>query len=234
MFAENNTAIWMLKTMVGGEIKLPDDSGGEITLRLVGTLADSPFQSELLMADSRFVTLFPKREGYRVFLVRTPPGKEVETARALEVGLRSSGLVATPTRERVAAYQAVIGAYLSTFQLLGGFGLLLGVLGLAVVVLRGVWERVGELALLRAVGYRPRSLQFLVLAENAALLLVGLSAGVIAAAASVAPHVASGATVPWGRLIGMLGLVLAVGLGVASAATAGVARAPVIPALRRE
>ena len=152
----------------------------------------------------------------------------------LEVGFRANGLTATPTRDRVASYQAVIGAYLSTFQLLGGFGLLLGVLGLAVVILRGVWERFGELALLRAVGYRTRSLQFLVLVENALLLLVGLGSGVLAALASVAPHVASGAAVPWLRLAVMLGLVLSAGFVVASAATAGILRVPVIPALRRE
>src|SRR4029079_15948867 len=107
----------------------------------------------------------------------------------LELGLRRNGFIVQTTKERVAAYQAVIGAYLSTFQLLGGFGLLLGVLGLAVVILRGVWERTGELALLRAVGYRTRSLQFLVLIENALLLLLGLGSGVLAALASVAPHV---------------------------------------------
>jgi ABC-type antimicrobial peptide transport system permease subunit len=234
VFAENNTAVWQLKTGVGGELKLPDDAGNEVTLRIVGTLADSPFQSELLMADGQFVRLFPKADGYRVFLVRTPPGAEDDIARVLRAGLQENGIVITPAREKVAAYQAVIGAYLSTFQLLGGFGLLLGVLGLAVVVLRGVWERVGELALLRAVGYRPRAVQFLVLAENAFVLLVGLTAGVVAAGLSVAPHVAGGAAVPWGRLLAMLGLVLAVGLGVTAAATAGVVRVPVIPALRRE
>jgi putative ABC transport system permease protein len=234
VFCENNTAVWMLKTGVGGEITVPDDAGQEVRLRIVGTLADSPFQSELLMSGEQFVGLFPGEGGFRVFLVRAPPGTEDEAARVLETALRANGLVATPTRDRVAAYQAVIGAYLSTFQLLGGFGLLLGVLGLAVVLLRGVWERLGELALLRAVGYRTRSIQFLVLAENAVLLVVGLGAGVLAALASVAPHVADGAAVPWGRLAGLLGLVLAVGLVVASAATAGILRVPVIPALRRE
>jgi ABC-type antimicrobial peptide transport system permease subunit len=134
----------------------------------------------------------------------------------------------------VAAYQAVIGAYLSTFQVLGGLGLLLGVFGLAVVILRGVWERVGELALLRAFGYRTTSLQFLVLAENALLLAFGLAAGVLTALASVAPHVANGASVPWARLAVMLGVVLVVGLAVAFIATAGILRVPLIPALRRE
>jgi putative ABC transport system permease protein len=57
---------------------------------------------------------------------------------------------------------------------------------------------------------------------------------VVSALASVAPHVVEGATVPWARLGGLLVLVLAVGLAVASAATAGILRVPVIPALRKE
>jgi ABC-type antimicrobial peptide transport system permease subunit len=234
VFCEQNTAQWMLKVAVGDELKMPADGGEEVTLRLVGTFADSPFQSELVMADGNFKEAFGEAGGYRVFLIRTPPGKEDAVARILSTGLRANGLIATSTRERVAAYQAVIGAYLSTFQLLGGLGLLLGVLGLAVVVLRGVWERVGELALLRAVGYRTRQIQFLVLAENALLLVAGLAIGVVAALISVAPHVSEGAAVPWLRLAAILGLVLAVGLGVASAAAAGILRVPVIPALRRE
>jgi putative ABC transport system permease protein len=234
VFCENNTAVWMLKTGVGGIVTVPDDSGNDIRLKIVGTFADSPFQSELIMADEQFVRLFPKQDGYRTFLIRVPPGSEAEVARTLELGLRRNGFSATPTRERVAAFQAVIGAYLSTFQLLGGFGLLLGVLGLAVVLLRGVWERLGELALLRAVGYPTRSLLFLVLAENAALLVIGIAIGVLAALVSVAPHAVGGAAIPWARLAGMLALVIIVGLGVASAATAGILRVPVIPALRRE
>ncbi len=234
VFCENNTAQWMLKKAVGDEFTMPGDDGVDVTFRIVGTLVDSPFQSEVITGEAEFARAFPKQSGFRAFLIRTPPDKERAVARALEVGFRANGLTATPARDRVASFQAVIGAYLSTFQLLGGFGLMLGVLGLAVVVLRGVWERLGELALLRAVGYRTRSLQFLVLAENALLLLVGLGSGVLAALASVAPHVASGAAIPWLRLTGMLGLVFAVGFVVASAATAGILRVPVIPALRRE
>jgi ABC-type antimicrobial peptide transport system permease subunit len=235
VFCEQNTAQWMLKKSVGDTFTMPGDDGQDITFRIVGTLADSPFQSELIASDDEFVRVFPQQTGYRMFLIRTPsPGDEKPIARILEVGFRANGLTVAPTRDRVASYQAVIGAYLSTFQLLGGFGLLLGVLGLAVVILRGVWERHGELALLRAVGYRTRALQFLVLVENALLLLVGLASGILAALASVAPHIASGAAVPWARLAVLLGLVLTVGFVVASAATAGILRVPVIPALRRE
>ena len=234
VFCEQNTAQWMLKTSVGGVISMPADDGAELRLRIVATFADSPFQSELLMADSAFAAAFPGTSGYRTFLIRTPPGQEQAVNRILARGYRSNGMVVTPTRERVAAYQAVIGAYLSTFQLLGGLGLMLGVLGLAVVVLRSVWERIGELALMRAVGYRTRQLQILIIAENALVLVLGLLIGVAAAFISVAPHIAEGAAVPWGRLAAILAIVFFVGLGVASGSTAGILRVPVIPALRRE
>lgn len=234
VFVENNTAVWMLKTGVGGEVTLPDNAGGPVRCRIVGTLVDSPFQSELIAFEDQFQRVFPDDTGSRVFLLHTTPEQEEPLIQKLQAGYRANGLIATRTKDRVASYQAVIGAYLTTFQLLGGFGLLLGVLGLAVVILRSVWERLGELALLRAVGYRTRTLQFLVIAENTFLLAVGLGSGILAALASVAPHVLDGASVPWAELLGMLALVFLVGLGVASAATAGILRVPVIPALRRE
>ena len=41
-------------------------------------------------------------------------------------------------------------------------------LGLAIVLMRRVWERRGELALLRALGYRQTALGWLLLAEKIA------------------------------------------------------------------
>ena len=62
------------------------------------------------------------------------------------------GAVATGTAERLASFHRVENTYLSTFQALGGFGLLLGTVGLATVLMRNVLERRRELALLGAVG----------------------------------------------------------------------------------
>jgi ABC-type antimicrobial peptide transport system permease subunit len=104
-----------------------------------------------------------------------------------------------------------------------------------VVLLRGAWERRGELALLRALGYRRRALGGMVLAENALLLAAGLGAGVGAALVSVAPHVWHGeGSVPWARLAGLLALVLAAGLLSGGLAVRATLRAPLVPALRRE
>src|SRR5438034_8351483 len=111
--------------------------------------------------------------------------------------------------------------YLSTFQALGGMGLLLGTLGLAVVLLRSVWERRGELALLRALGYRRATLAWLVLAENSFLLLVGLAVGTAAALLSILPQLVSGAgSVPWAHLVLLFAGVLVVALGAGAMATA--------------
>lgn len=234
VFCEQNTAQWMLKKTVGDELTIPGDNGEPLRLRIVGTLSDSPFQSELLMSDASFARAYPGATGYRVFLISTAKDQVELSSRALSAAYRSFGLIVQSTRERVAAFQSVIGAYLTTFQLLGGLGLLLGVLGLAVVVLQGIWERVGELSLLRAVGYRPSQLQFLVLVEHVGLLVVGLVIGVTAALLSIAPNVLSGAEIPVSRLAAILLVVLGFGLTVASLATSGILRVPLIPALRRE
>jgi ABC-type antimicrobial peptide transport system permease subunit len=231
---EQATAMWMLKKDLGDTFGVPDEDGHPIKLKIVGLLKDSVFQSEVLIADAAFTHYFPHSEGFSFFLIETAPAQESEVARVLTNGLESFGFEVTPTKERVAAYLAVQNTYLSTFQLLGGFGLLLGVLGLSVVLLRSVWERRAEMALLRALGYRKRSLNAVVLAENGLLLLLGLGTGVFAALAAVAPHLASGGHVPWLRLGMMLGSIVVVGLAVAFAAIVATLRAPLIPALREE
>src|SRR5204862_4085350 len=103
------------------------------------------------------------------------------------------------------------------------------------VLLRGVWERRAELALLLALGFRSGQLAWLVLAENALLLALGLAAGTASALLAVAPHlVGAGAQVLWLRIAGLLALVLVVGLASAGLAIVSTLRTPVLTALRRE
>jgi ABC-type antimicrobial peptide transport system permease subunit len=231
---EINTALWQLKTFLGGTIRVPDGTGRETNLRVVGLLQDSVFQSELIVSDASFRTLYPLEEGYRLFLIDAPADKRERVSQLLETGLRANGLTVTPTADRVQSYQAVIGAYLSTFQLLGGLGLLIGVLGLAAVMLRAIWERAGELALLRAVGYQTGDLQRIVLIENVLLLLVGVGIGLVAALLSVIPNLALGGQLGSARLGVMLAAVLVVGVLVALLTTVRAAQVPLIPALRTE
>jgi hypothetical protein len=235
VFGEANTVKWMLKSGLGQVLEVPNEQGEPARLRIVGLLKDSVFQGELLMSEASFLKLYPRQEGHRFFLIDAPPDKAASVKTFLETALSDHGFSVTPSAQRLASYLAVENTYLATFQALGGLGLLLGALGLAVVLLRSVWERRGELALLRALGFRQRALGWLVLAENGFLLLVGLGLGTLTALLAVAPHLVGGTgQVPWLRLLGMLALVLVVGLMAETVAVATTLRAPLLPALRRE
>ncbi|MCI0682035.1 MAG: ABC transporter permease [Gemmataceae bacterium] len=230
-----NTAQWILKKSLGDDLEITDDSGEKRTLRVVGLLQESIFQSEVLIAEEDFLRLFPRREGFQLFLIETDPAQAEAVKKALENALADQGIQAESTAQRLQSFLAIENMYLETFKALGGLGLLLGAAGLAIVLLRGVWERRGELALLRALGFRGAQLAWLVLAENALLVALGLAAGTIAALLAVAPHLASSGAAPlWGRLAGLLLLVVAVGLLSGAAAVWGSLRTPLLTALRRE
>ena len=228
-----NSAQWILHVGLGDTLETKGPDGLPIKLKIVGLLSDSLFQSEVLIGDAAFVRLFPTQEGRQFFLIDAAEPRSVQST--LTRALAAEGGQVTPTIDRIAGYLAVENTYLSTFQALGGLGLLLGAVGLSIVLVRGVWERRAELALLRAVGFRGGQLATLVLAENAILLVLGLGVGTIAALAAVMPHlVGTGATVLWGQLVALLTLVAAIGLGSGAAAVLLSLRTPVLTALRRE
>jgi ABC-type antimicrobial peptide transport system permease subunit len=235
VFGEANTVKWMLKSGLGQSIRAPDERGGMVTLRVVGLFQDSVFQSELLMSEGNFLKLYPRQEGFSFFLIDAPRDRIDGVREALESGLSAAGFTVTPSARRLESFLAVENTYLATFQALGGLGLLLGAVGLAIVLLRSTWERRGELALLRALGYRRSALGWLVWAENSYLLVIGLGVGAVAALAAVTPVVLGGTgQVPWLRLGGLVLAVLVVGQISGAMALATTLRAPLLPALRRE
>jgi hypothetical protein len=234
---EQNTAMYALHLWkgVGETFALPDARGGTVRLRVVGLLDNSIFQGMLLIGEDAFLRLFPEVSGYQFFLVETPAAQTAAVRQALERTLGEYGLAAETTSQRLAGFMAVQNTYLSTFQSLGGLGLLLGTLGLAAVQLRNVLQRRRELALLRAVGFRRAALAEWVLFENALLLVGGLAIGILAALVAILPHlVFGGAVVPWTSLGATLALVLAVGLLAGLAAVRAAVAAPLLRTLANE
>jgi putative ABC transport system permease protein len=201
----------------------------------VGVLGNSVLQGALILSETNFVRLFPTQSGYQVFLVDAPAASAANVSKALTRGLEDVGLSVTPAPERLAAFNTVENTYLSIFAILGGLGLLLGSVGLGVIVLRNVWERRGELALLRAVGFRRDALHRLVFAEHALLLMLGLAVGIVSALVAVLPALRSpGAEVPWLSLALTLLAVFVSGLVWTGFATTIALRSPLLAALRNE
>ena len=232
---DQNTAMFSLHLTggVGSRYTMSDGSGRQLTFEVVGLLKNSIFQGQLLIAQSWFERLFPEVNGYRYFLIDVPPEQQTQVAQTLESALGDLGLDVQTTASLLQNFFAVQNTYLSTFQSLGGLGLLLGTFGLATVQLRNVFERRGELALLRAVGFQPRRLAWLVILENTCLLLGGLAIGSAAALVAVGPHWWTGrATLPVASLTGTLGLVVAVGTAAGFLAVRAMLQAPLVAALR--
>jgi ABC-type antimicrobial peptide transport system permease subunit len=170
-----------------------------------------------------------------MFLIDAPSNRATDVSATLSRALQDVGLELTPAARRLAQFNAVQNTYLGTFQILGGLGLLLGSVGLGIVVLRNVLERRGELALLLAVGFRPATLQRLLLVEHGALLGLGLALGMVAAAVAVLPALlAPGAQLPYASLALTLAAVLANGAAWTWAATRLALRGNLLAALRNE
>jgi hypothetical protein len=238
-----STAIYSLHLAgVGSQLTIHDAAGRPITVQIVGLLENSVLQGNLLVSEGNFLKLFPDTGGYRFFLLErikgdTPNDVAGDGRRSLPATLESSlaeeGFDVVDAREQLAQFLAVQNTYLSTFQSLGALGLLLGTIGLAVVQLRSVLERRGELALMRAGGFGRARLTWMVIWENAVLLVGGLAVGCFAAAVALIPQwMPHGASVPWGTLAILLGTIAAVGMLAGWLATRSTLRAPIVGALR--
>ena len=235
VIADANSMTYVLHRRLGEDIIITRGDR-QIRLRLVAALRDSIFQGELLMSQTHFISLFPAQEGYRVLLVETTPERAAAVARQVEDALVDFGADATATSELLAEFHRVENTYLSTFQALGGLGLLLGTVGLAAVLLRNALERRRELALLGAVGYGRRHFLLMAAAENVLLLAGGLASGALCAGLAIAPAIAErGGRLPLtsGGLL-LLFAVFATGLLSSVVATRAATRAPLLESLKAE
>lgn len=257
VFGDMNTLQYSLKKGVGSTIGVPDDDHPQYRLKIVGMFDSSVFQGVLLLSEADFLKVAPERVGAEYFLIGVEENERQRVQGAvgqrdhgatgdwnadalalreiLESKLAPFGFDAERVADRLASFLAVQNTYLSTFQTLGGLGLLLGTLGLATVMLRNVLERRSELALLRAVGFQNSRLAWLVMGENAFLLLWGLAAGTVSALLAMFPHIRSiGGEVPWLSLSVILLCVCVVGMLAALAAVREAVRTPIVETLRGE
>jgi hypothetical protein len=249
-----STAVYSLHLKgVGSRYTIHDSAGQPVELQVVGLLQNSVLQGNLLVSEANFLKRFPETSGYRFFLIEdssrhapravTADEKGDVNAAAtdgtrsvpatLESTLAEEGFDVTDARDQLAQFLAVQNTYLSTFQSLGALGLLLGTIGLAVVQLRNVLERRGELALMRAGGFSAGRLIRMVLWENAVLLMGGLAVGGLAAGIALIPQwMPHGASVPWATLGLLLGAIAVAGMLAGWLATRSALRAPIVAALR--
>jgi putative ABC transport system permease protein len=245
--ADQTVITWGLGKSIGDTLAYLDERGRRMEVRLVGGLANSIFQGNLIISEAAFQDRFPSVSGKRVFLVDAHNGAPPETnspppddssdllSAQIQRSLRDYGVELTSTVRRLSEFNKVENTYLSIFLVLGGLGLLLGSLGLGIVVLRNIQEKRSELALMRAAGFRRGWLWRMVIVQHGILVAAGILVGGIAGFAAALPALMARASdVPYDFLA-----ILLIGLAVNGLfwiAWSGFAalRGDLIPALRNE
>ena len=239
VIADATSLQYVLHGAVGDTFSMDIGRDRPLVLRFVGALSDSVLQGELIISEENFVRLFAAQQGYRLFLVDDSAVRERDQAEALagtlERELAPFGFDAVSTAERLRSFHRVENTYLSTFQALGGLGLLLGTIGLSAIMFRNVLERRRELALLRAVGYDARRVSIVIVAEAALLLGAGLLSGAACAALAIAPAwMGRGGALPGPGLLLLLVAVAIAGLVSSVVATRAALSGNMLEALRAE
>jgi ABC-type lipoprotein release transport system permease subunit len=216
----------------GTVFNYPGADGAPVRIRVVGALPvrSGILQGSLIVDEKHFVRAFPHEAGYRMWLCDYAPYLLREQAevsgRRSEIGGRVSegdgpisdlrppisglrhpapGVSVETVEERLRLLGSVESTYLDMFLVLGGLGVVLGVFGVALVILRGVGERRGELALLSAVGLPRQTVLRLLAAEYGILVLTGLMVGIVPALVAIQPAArALQGSLPWQAMAGIL------------------------------
>jgi putative ABC transport system permease protein len=238
-----------------GEWYLPGDkfvlidplSGRRETKTIVGILRNSmifyspltPAAFPVVMSEQAVRTFFGARAEVSSAFVRALPGTDpTKLATRLQGEYLSASLVGTPVD---ATIRRMFDGNVAFFRLMDGFlalGLLIGICGLGVVMVRAVRERRRTIGVLRALGFRARTVQRSFLIESGFVAFEGVVLGGVLGVvttwlmyqkSAMFADLQTGFPVLWGT-VSVLGLVTIV---MSLLATAGPARraSHILPAL---
>ena len=230
---DENSLRWILHHNPKDDFIIQDENGDSLFLQL-NTIKNSLFQSQLIISESDFIKNFPSQSGDQFFLIKTPVELREQTQQVLETTLEEYGFDVTSASERLANFRAVENTYISTFQSLGGLGVLIGTLGIGLVLFRNIIERRGQLATLRAFGFRMQLLFKMLLLESCFILTVGMLIGIAAGIVAIFSSQGHIPSFPWISLTITLLLIFLFGIISNCIAVSVALRSPLLSTLKSE
>jgi len=189
--ADQTVIQWGLGKKVGDTLIYRNEQGQEMRLKLIGGLANSIFQGNVLIDEKHFLEHFPSSSGTHILLVEGDLQSREEAAKELERVFRNDGLELSYAADRLARFNEVENTYLSIFMLLGGLAMILGTVGLGVSLARNILDRRREFAVMRAIGYQIKSILKMITGEYMILLILGTMIGAITALVATLPALLS-------------------------------------------
>ncbi len=174
----------------GGTVRITDPATGAAASRTIaGVLKDGTafygvsageFRYPVIMSQPGVRSVVGPTAEVSSLLLRTAPGvNRAKLVRQLQGTFLENGLVVTDIPE------AVRGAYAANtqmFRLMQGYlalGLVVAIIGLGVVAVRSVRERRRTIGVLRALGFRARTVRRAFLAESTFIAMEGVAVGTV-------------------------------------------------------
>lgn len=176
---------WGLMMNVGDTLHYINDKGQPVSIVLIGTLANSIFQGNILIDRSLFSEIWQETTGSEVFLLKVNEAEKEEVKTLLSQALNEYGVKVSTTSERLKQFNTVTDTYLTIFLTLGGIGLLLGIMSFIIVVRKNLAMRRREIDLYRTLGFTDKSIENILYRENRLVPLYAIITGVISALVGV-------------------------------------------------
>lgn len=234
-YADQNVIQYSLKKKIGDTLIYLNEAGKRIYLVLAGAMQNSVFQGNILVYNKVFRKQFPSAGGSKTILVDAPPASRQVVSQVLSQSLIDYGVEVTLTNVRLATFNSVENTYLTVFMALSGLGFIIGTVGLGIVLLRNIFERRQELAIMTSIGFSRKKIFKIVFAENMMLLVAGFGIGILSAMLGIMPSLLSPAFQIQASYLIMLvtGMILS-GVVWICLPLISALRKPLIPALRNE
>lgn len=232
--ADQTVLQYGLKIKAGDTLKIRTESGQVLNVIISAGLKSSVFQGYVIIGSENFSRFFPSVAGSQIFLAGGDPELTELYINTLSERLAEYGVHFEPADERLASFFVVTNTYLSVFTILGGIGMILGVAGLGLILIRNFNHRKRDFGLMLAEGFSIKSIRKIIFTEHARILAAGIITGLISALVATRPSIMNDSGLPW-RTIGiMILLILVAGLTALAVSVRSVKKDTLINRIRKE
>ncbi|MEA2451923.1 MAG: putative transport system permease protein [Actinomycetota bacterium] len=195
-------------------------TGVEHDRRIIGEVEnDFAFSGSYVSYGSIDELLGPKATASRFYIEVADDSNENAVAKQLQGELVANGVEAESFRSRVEDFSQANLQFFRLMQSYLALGLLVGIAGLGVVMVRAVRERRRDVGVLRALGFMPKQVRRAFVLESGFVALQGILIGAVLALITASQLVATGEfgediafDVPWIQLGLLTGIALVASL----------------------
>jgi len=232
--ADQTVLDWGLKISVGDTLILRAENGEPLRIIIAAGLKSSIFQGYLIIGKENFSRYFPSASGSTILLVDGNPYLTELYKNTLNERLANYGVNTERTTDRLASFYEVTNTYLSVFGVFGALGMITGIAGLGLVLLRNYNYRKREFAIMLATGFTFKRIRRIILNEQLLILTAGITSGSISAVIATLPSIRGNQDIPWLYLLLMIIVIAFTGLTAIILSVRSISSQSLISSLKKE